>query len=63
VGFTGNGEQTTVLVRHTGWLEGERWAEARAWHVYAWKAVFQNLAASVEGRKLPVDWLAQAEQG
>lgn len=63
VSFATNGEQTTVRVSHTGWLEGERWAEARAWHVHAWKAVFQNLAAFVEGRRLPVDWSAPAVQG
>ena len=63
VSFATNGKQTTVRVSHTGWLEGERWSEARAWHVRAWKAVFQNLAAFVEGPRLPVDWLAQAAQG
>jgi hypothetical protein len=62
VGFATNGQQTRVRVSHTGWLEGERWAEARAWHVRAWNAVFQNLAAFVEGRRLPVDWSAQAVQ-
>ena len=63
VSFAANGERTTVRVSHTGWLEGERWAEARTWHVRAWKAAFQNFAAFVEGRKLPVDWLALATQG
>ena len=63
VSFATNGEQTTVRVSHTGWLEGERWAEARAWHVHAWKAVFQNLAAFVEPGRLPVDWSAPAVQG
>lgn len=63
VSFAIHGEQTIVRVSHTGWLEGERWAEARAWHVRAWKAVFKNLAAFVEGRRLPVDWLERAAQG
>ena len=63
VSFTNHGEQTIVRVSHTGWLQGERWAEARAWHVRAWRAVFKNLAAFVEGRRLPVDWLERAAQG
>jgi uncharacterized protein YndB with AHSA1/START domain len=62
VRFVPHGEQTTVHVSHTGWLEGARWAEARAWHVQAWKAVFKNLAAFVEGRELPVDWLTLPAQ-
>jgi uncharacterized protein YndB with AHSA1/START domain len=62
VSFTAKGTQTTVRVSHTGWLDGERWAEARAWHVHAWNAVFQNLVALVEGRQLPVDWSARAVQ-
>jgi hypothetical protein len=62
VSFEKIGERTIVQVSHTGWLEGEKWAEAHAWHVRAWKAVFQNLAAFVEGRELPVDWSAQARQ-
>lgn len=62
VNFTAKGEQTTVRLIHTGWLEGESWTEARAWHVRAWNGVFQNLAAFVEGRRLPVDWSAGAAQ-
>jgi uncharacterized protein YndB with AHSA1/START domain len=62
VSFEKIGQRTIARVSHTGWLEGERWAEAHAWHVRAWKAVFQNLAAFVEGRELPVDWSAQARQ-
>jgi uncharacterized protein YndB with AHSA1/START domain len=56
VNFARNGERTVVRVSHTGWLEGKRWAEARDWHLRSWKAVFQNLAAFLEGRKLPVVW-------
>lgn len=62
VNFTRNGDRTVVRVSHTGWLDGERWAEARTWHVRSWKAVFENLAAFVEGRKLPVDWSALAAE-
>lgn len=62
VSFVPDGARTTVRVNHTGWMDGERWAEARAWHVRAWSAVLENLAAFLEGRKLPVDWQGQATQ-
>ncbi|WP_374713349.1 SRPBCC family protein [Symbiobacterium terraclitae] len=42
---------TRVTVTHTGWGEGEAWAEARNWHVMAWRHVLDSLKGALESGK------------
>ena len=39
---------TRVIVNHSGWGEGEGWAEAREWHKNAWKDVLGKLKSVLE---------------
>jgi hypothetical protein len=35
--------KTIVHFRHSGWGEGERWAQARQWQAGAWNMAFKAL--------------------
>jgi uncharacterized protein YndB with AHSA1/START domain len=39
---------TRVIVEHTGWGDGQEWAEARAWHKRAWEDVLKSLKSTQE---------------
>ena len=39
---------TRVVVEHSGWGEGEEWAQARAWHQTAWEQVLGSLKSALE---------------
>jgi uncharacterized protein YndB with AHSA1/START domain len=39
---------TRVAVEHSGWGEGEEWAQARTWHQTAWEQVLGSLKAALE---------------
>jgi uncharacterized protein YndB with AHSA1/START domain len=43
VTFTQEGENTVVSVKHEGWGLGEKWDEAKGWHLRAWKGVLADL--------------------
>ena len=43
VSFQADGEKTHVTVHHGGWGKGEKWEEAKAWHVRAWEGVLAGL--------------------
>lgn len=34
---------TLVSLKHSGWKQGDRWAEAREWHLKAWTDVLADL--------------------
>ena len=57
VQFESQRHQTVVRVTHTGWGAGQRWNEARNWHIRAWASVIQNLMAFLEGHELPFNWI------
>jgi uncharacterized protein YndB with AHSA1/START domain len=57
VQFESQGHQTVVRVTHTGWGAGQRWMEARNWHIRAWASVIQNLMPFLEGHELPFNWI------
>lgn len=44
-----NGE-TRLSLEHTGWGEGEQWAEAREWHRRAWEDVLAQLKSFMSGK-------------
>lgn len=39
---------TRIVLKHTGWGEGEGWAEARSWHKRAWKEALDSLKSELE---------------
>lgn len=39
---------TRIVLEHTGWGEGEEWAEARSWHERAWKEALGSLKSELE---------------
>jgi uncharacterized protein YndB with AHSA1/START domain len=41
---------TRVIVNHGGWRDGDDWAEAREWHLQAWKDVLASLKSVLESR-------------
>lgn len=43
------GEQTEVVLEHTGWGEGADWEQARQWHVRAWEMVLGGLKKHLSG--------------
>lgn len=43
VTFEEDGEKTHITVNHGGWGKGEKWEEAKAWHVRAWEGVLADL--------------------
>lgn len=43
VTFKPEGEKTHLTVNHGGWGKGEKWDEAKAWHVNAWEGVLAAL--------------------
>lgn len=43
VTFESEGEKTHLTVNHGGWGKGEKWEEAKAWHVNAWEGVLADL--------------------
>lgn len=34
---------TTLHFRHTGWMDSEKWNEAKTWQTTAWKMAFEQL--------------------
>lgn len=48
VTFEERDDQTSVVVQHSGWGEGEDWDKAYAWHQMAWKQVLGSLQAAFE---------------
>lgn len=43
VTFETVGDYTEVSIEHVGWGTGEKWEEARSWHIRAWKGVLADL--------------------
>ena len=43
VTFDPDGEKTHIIVSHGGWGKGEKWEEAKTWHVRAWEGVLADL--------------------
>lgn len=41
--FEVNSEKTHITVHHSGWGKGEKWEEAKAWHIRAWEGVLAGL--------------------
>jgi len=49
VTFTRIDETTTkVRIDHSGFLEGNQWSEAIAWHDMAWRGVLESLKSALE---------------
>ena len=40
-----------VVIEHSGWGEGEEWAQAQAWHQKAWKQVSGSLESALVSGK------------
>lgn len=43
--------KTRVVVEHYGWMEGEEWEKARAWHQMAWTHALASLKSAIEEGK------------
>ncbi len=43
VTFEPDGEKTHIIVNHGGWGKGEKWEEAKTWHIRAWEGVLSDL--------------------
>jgi uncharacterized protein YndB with AHSA1/START domain len=41
-------KQTKVTVEHSGWKDGEAWAEAIKWHEMAWQGALSSLKFALE---------------
>ena len=50
VTFKPDGEKTLLTVSHGGWGKGEKWEEAKAWHVKAWEGVLAGLEKHLDNR-------------
>ena len=48
VTFDDEGENTRVVVEHSGWGEGELWEKAQEWHQKAWEEVLGHLQSILE---------------
>ena len=48
VNFEVDSEKTHVTVHHGGWSSGEKWEEAKAWHISAWEGVLTSLEKYIE---------------
>jgi uncharacterized protein YndB with AHSA1/START domain len=46
--LTDQGTSSTLYLTHTGWGEGDDWAEAREWQADAWKHALGGLKAFAE---------------
>ncbi len=48
INFMEDGDNTKIMVIHSGWRNGEKWDKARQWHEFAWKQVLNNLKEFLE---------------
>ena len=49
VRFSEKDERVEVILKHKGWGEGEKWEEARNWHLEQWEIVLNDLRELLEG--------------